>query len=127
MALNNHQNRNLYLLINLLEESARFSSSKMAKTRHKNFIPIQKLTNENKLAKIDTPLPEEEINMKQIKHLTIERISHILQSVELMRYLIISSVTLHGVFAKSAVLTDSDNLFKVDFMEIPSVVLNGIA
>ena len=76
---------------------------------------------------IDTPFPKEEIDMKQIKHLTIERISHFLQSVQLMRYQIMSSVTLHGVFAKSAVLTDSDNLFKVDFMEIPSVVLNGIA
>ena len=63
--------------------------------------------------------------MKQIKHLTIKGISHILQSVQLMRYQITSSVALHSMFAKSVVLTDSDNWFKVDFMEIPSVVLNG--
>ena len=37
------------------------------------------MTNEEILAKIDTPFPKEEINTKQIKHLTIERISHILQ------------------------------------------------
>ena len=43
----------------------------MMKTNYKNLIPTQKLTNENKLAKIGTPFPEEEINVKQIKHLTI--------------------------------------------------------
>ena len=32
-----------------------------------------------------------------------------------MRYQITSSVTLHGVFAKSTVLTDSDNWFKSGF------------
>ena len=53
--------------------------------------------------------------MEQIKHLTIERISHILQSVQLMRYLITSSATLHAMFAKWVVLTDSGNWFQSGF------------